>query len=196
MRATRRMQHATVQHATYNMPHRTFDMQRELCTAGAQHALGIVQPTTGNRPASTTCGMVFRPTDRWSGTHRWLQGRHQQGSATAGGLGSRARRGLRDRGAHPPSQRFGAVCSSGSRNDSPAWLQAVKEETHTSTAKDAARPRANWRSPKVHAHAQLVTTRHFCNTAHVAFAACCSLAYAIPWHRVWLSQVCDESSAA
>jgi hypothetical protein len=48
-----------------------------------------------------------------------------------------------------PRNRFGAVCRA-SRNDPPAWLQAVKEEPHISKAKDA-RPRANWRWPKVRA---------------------------------------------
>jgi hypothetical protein len=32
--------------------------------AGPQHALGTVQPTTGQPAACTACGMVFRPTDR------------------------------------------------------------------------------------------------------------------------------------
>ncbi len=44
--------------------------------------------------------------------------------------------------------RFGATCSA-SRNDPPAWLQAVKKEQHTSEKKDAARPGTNWRSSKV-----------------------------------------------
>jgi hypothetical protein len=182
----RSMQLTTVQHAAYNMPHRPFGMQHELHMHSA-----IVQPTTRHPAAFTTCRMVFPPTDRWSGTHRRLQAPHQQGRATAGGLGSRARRGLRIRGVHPPSQWFGAVCGA-SRNDPPAWLQAVKNATHTSKAKEAARPRANWRWPKVCASRQT-----WDNTALLAIAACRAPAYAAcRFRRPWLGRVCSGSSAA
>jgi hypothetical protein len=66
--------------------------------------------------------------------------------------------------------RFGAVCRA-SRNEPPAWLQAVKEEPHASEKKDAARPRANWRSSKVTA-----SRRTWDNTAplqHSATGDCC-----------------------
>ncbi len=94
------MQHTTVQHAAHNMPHRPFDVQHDLCMHSAP-----CNPRQGTRPHARHAALVFNPAGRPTDgpAHRRLQARHQQGTATAGDLGGRARRGLRIRGVHPPS---------------------------------------------------------------------------------------------
>ena len=92
------------------------------------------------------------------------------------------------------------MCSA-SRNDSPAWLQAVKKEQHTSKAKDAARPRANWRSAKVHALRptwdstallQHCTTGDCCKSC----SGVCGMLLATPLAEPGVQRVCRRVAAS
>jgi hypothetical protein len=96
------MQRCSMQHTTCRIEHLACSVN---CAPQAHSTPSAPRsPRRGHhRPACTARGIGVS-TDRRSGTHRWLQARHRRGSAAAGGLGGRARRGLRDRGAHPPSQ--------------------------------------------------------------------------------------------
>jgi hypothetical protein len=92
------MQQCSMQHTTCRIDHVTCNMTCACTRHRATHDRAPGRMHDMRHGASTG-----RPADG-PGTHRRLQARHQQGRAAAGDLGGRARRGLRDRGVHPPSQ--------------------------------------------------------------------------------------------